>query len=101
MASELIPHTGERRMLPVLDLDPVTESTAAIGVLAMLGDHALKAHQAGTGPISPCSALYFGREVQSSRRTASVAFGQFGTSERCQNGTQGRTDDCIPWWSIL
>jgi hypothetical protein len=34
-------------MLPVLDLDPVTESTAAVGALAMLGDHALKAHQAG------------------------------------------------------
>ena len=35
-------------MLRVLDFDPVPEpSAAAVGALAMLGDHALQPHQAG------------------------------------------------------
>jgi hypothetical protein len=107
MASELIPHTGERPMLPVLDLDPVTESTAAIGVLAMLGDHALKAHQAGMPEQVRADLSLLEWRFISGAKFRIVdgppwcAFGQFGISERCQNGTQGRTDDCIPWWSIL
>jgi hypothetical protein len=88
----------------------VPEPAAAVGTLAVLANHALQAHQAGVPeqvrPISPCSkGALFRREVQNSRRTALVripdSIGQFGTSERCQNGTQGRTDDCISWSSIL
>ena len=33
-------------MLPVLDLDPVPEPAAAIAAFAVLGTHALQAHQA-------------------------------------------------------
>ena len=44
---ELIQHPAERRMLPVLDLDPVPEPAAAVVALAVLGDHPLQPHQAG------------------------------------------------------
>jgi hypothetical protein len=34
-------------MLPVLDLDAAIKPAAAVGVLAVLGNHALQPHQAG------------------------------------------------------
>ena len=45
--AELIPHAGERRMLPVLDLDPVPEPAGAIEAVAMLRDQPFETHQAG------------------------------------------------------
>jgi hypothetical protein len=41
------PAPAERRMLPVLDLDAAIKPAAAVGVLAVLGNHALQPHQAG------------------------------------------------------
>ena len=42
---KLIPHTGERWMRPMFDLDPAIEPAGAIGALAVLRDHALQPHQ--------------------------------------------------------
>ena len=69
----------------------------------MLGNHAVQ--EQVRADLALLEWRFISREVQNSRRTALVripdSIGQFGTSERCQNGTQGRTDDCIPWSSIL
>src|SRR6476646_1575805 len=45
--SELILHPAERRMLPVLDLDPAIVPAAAINTLAVLRNHAFQPEQAG------------------------------------------------------
>ena len=46
-STELILHPAERRVLPILDLDPAIGPTTAISALAVLGDQALQPHQAG------------------------------------------------------
>jgi hypothetical protein len=43
---ELILNPAERRMLSVLGLDPAIRPAAAVGALAVLGDHALQSEQA-------------------------------------------------------
>ena len=63
-STELILHPAERRMLPVLDLDPAIGPAAAIGALAVLGDHALQPQQAGVPKqVRPDLALFEGREM--------------------------------------
>ena len=47
MGLELIHHPAKGGMLPVLDLDPAITPAAAVGALAVLGDHALQAQEAG------------------------------------------------------
>ena len=46
-SAELILHPAERWVLPVLDLDPAIGPTTAISAVAVLGDQALQAQQAG------------------------------------------------------
>ena len=72
---ELILHPAERRMLPVLDLDPVPEPAAAVGALAVLGDHALQSEQAGMPEQigSDLALLEVGQEDAVTRRASSRA----------------------------
>ena len=59
--SELILHAAEGGMLPVLDLNPAIESTAAVVALAVLRDQPLQPHQAGVAKqIRPDLALFEG-----------------------------------------
>jgi hypothetical protein len=44
---KLIPHTGERWMRPMFDLDPAIEPAGAIAALAVFGNQAFEPHQAG------------------------------------------------------
>jgi hypothetical protein len=45
--AELILHPAERRMLPVLDLDPMVAPARSVDALAMLGYQPLQPHAAG------------------------------------------------------
>ena len=57
--SKLIHHPPERRMLPVLDLDPSIETTAAVGAVTVLRDEPFEAHQAGMAKqVRPDLALF-------------------------------------------
>ena len=44
---KLIPHTGERWMRPMFDLDPAIEPAGAIAALAVFRNRAFEPHQAG------------------------------------------------------
>ena len=56
---ELLHHPAERRVLPVLDLDPAIGPPAAIGALAMFRHQPLQPHQAGVAEqVRPDLALF-------------------------------------------
>ena len=64
MLSELIYHPAERRMAPVLDLDPAIEPAAAVRAVAMFRDQPLQPHQAGVPEqVRPNLALLERRQV--------------------------------------
>jgi hypothetical protein len=59
---KLIGYATERRMLPVLDLDPVVTSAEPVRSLAVLGHQAFEPHAAGgIEQIRPDLALLVGR----------------------------------------
>ena len=71
---KLIPHTGERWMRPMFDLDPAIEPAGAIGALAVFRDQTFEPHQAGVAEqvrADPCSKSL--RKMPSMRRASSRA----------------------------
>ena len=64
MASELILHAGERRMLPVLDLEPVPEPAGAVQLSRCFETMPSSPHQAGVAEqVRADLALFKRREV--------------------------------------
>ena len=61
--SERIHHPAERRMLPVLDLDPAIKPAGTIEAVAVLRNQPLQVHQAGNSSWTDL-ALLEGREVE-------------------------------------
>ena len=58
-STKLILHAAEGGVGSVLDLDPVPELAAAVGALAVLGNHALQSQQAGVPEkVRPDLALF-------------------------------------------
>ena len=63
-ALELIHHPAERRMAPVLHLDPAVKPAATVGAVPMLRHQPLQAHQAGVPKqVRPDLALFERREM--------------------------------------
>jgi hypothetical protein len=62
--SESLHYPAERRMAPVLDLDPTIEPAAAVGAVTVLTDQPFEAELAGmTEQIRPDLALLERRDV--------------------------------------
>ena len=68
---KLIHHPVERRMRPVLDLDPAVGPPTAVHAVAMLGDQPLQPHQAGMAEQVRTNLDLF--EWRRTRRASSLA----------------------------